>query len=137
MRRRTWSGGLAALMTAAAIAIAGCGGSSKPAFCSSLTTLKTSIEALPKTDVIKNGTNALKSAADTVVKNAHAVVDSAKSDFPKETAAIKSSVDALQTTVNNLKSDASPALVAQAVGNAASVSTAVKNFSSSASSKCG
>ena len=139
MRRRTWSGGLAALMTAAAITIAGCGGSSssKPSFCSSLTTLKTSVEALPKTDVIKNGNNALKSAADTVVKNAHAVVDSAKSDFPNETAAIKSSVDALQTTVNDLKNNASPALVAQAIGNAASVSTAVKNFSSSASSKCG
>ena len=136
MRWRMRSGGLAAIMTAAAIAIAACGGSSKPSFCSSLTTLKTSVQALPTTNVIKNGTNALKSAADTVVKNAHQVVDSAKSDFPDETAAITSSVDALQTTVKDIQQGVTPALVAQAVANTASVSTAVKNFSSSASSKC-
>ncbi len=136
MRWRMRSGGLAAMMTAAAIAIAACGGSSKPSFCSSLTTLKTSVQALPTTNVIKNGTNALKSAADTVVKNAHQVVDSAKSDFPDETAAITSSVDALQTTVKDIQQGVTPALVAQAVANTASVSTAVKNFSSSASSKC-
>jgi len=136
MRWRMRSGGLAAIMTAAAVAIAACGGSSKPSFCSSLTTLKTSVQALPTTNVIKNGTNALKSAADTVVKNAHQVVDSAKSDFPDETAAITSSVDALQTTVKDIQQGVTPALVAQAVANTASVSTAVKNFSSSASSKC-
>jgi len=136
MRWRMRSGGLATIMSAAAIAIAACGGSSKPSFCSSLTTLKTSVQALPTTNVIKNGTNALKSAADTVVKNAHQVVDSAKSDFPDETAAITSSVDALQTTVKDIQQGVTPALVAQAVANTASVSTAVKNFSSSASSKC-
>lgn len=137
MRRTLRFGVLAAVMTTVAIAIAACGGSSKPAFCSSLTTLKTSVQALPTSDVIKNGTSALKSAADTVVKDAHQVVDSAKSDFPDETAAITSSVDALQTTVKDIQGGVTPALVAQAVGNAASVSTAVKNFSSSASSKCG
>lgn len=130
-------GGLA-LLTAAAIGVAACGSSSsKPSYCASLTTLKTSVQALPTTDVVKNGTNALKAAADTVVKNARQVVDSAKADFPDETAAISSSVDALQKTVTQLKTDASPALVAQAVGNAGSVATAVKSFSSSASSKCG
>jgi len=52
-------------MAAAAIAAAGCGSSNSsttsaaPAFCSSLTTLKSSVKALPTTDIIKNGTNAL------------------------------------------------------------------------------
>ena len=139
MTHRT-RGGLA-LLTAAAISVAACGGSSntsasKPSFCSSLTTLETSVKALPTTDVVKNGTSALKTAADTVVKDAKQVVDSAKHDFPNETAAISSSVDALQTTVTQIQNGATPALVAQAVGNAASVTTAVKNFSSSTSSKC-
>jgi hypothetical protein len=125
-----------ALLTAAAIGVAACGSSSKPSYCSSLTTLKTSVQSLPKTDVVANGTNALKTAADTVVKNAHQVVDSAKHDFPNETSAISSSVSALQSTISQLQKNASPALVAQAVGNATSVATAVKNFSSSASSKC-
>lgn len=134
-------GGLA-LIIVAAVGASGCGSSgtttaSKPAFCSSLTTLKASVQALPTTDVVKNGTNALKSAADTVVKDAKQVVDSAKHDFPNETAAITSSVDALQSTVTQLQNGATPALLTQAVANAVSVTTAVKNFASSASPKCG
>ncbi len=142
MRPRIRGGVLLAGMAAAAIAVAGCGSSNTsatsaaPAFCSSLTTLKSSVKALPTTDIIKNGTNGLKTATDTVVKNANAVVDAAKHDFPNETAAITSSVDALQKTAKDLQQNATPAMAAQAVGNVGSVVTAVKNFASSASSKC-
>jgi hypothetical protein len=140
MRQWMRSSVLGGCLVAAAIAIVGCGSSGAtstgPSFCSSLTTLKTSVKALPTTDVIKNGTNALKTATDTVVKNAHQVVDAAKHDFPNETEAITTSVNALQKTVKDIEPSASPALVAQAVGNAASVTLAVKNFASSASPKC-
>jgi signal transduction protein with GAF and PtsI domain len=119
--------------------IAGCGssGQSKPSYCSSLTNLKQSVKALPTTDVIKNGTSALKTNVDKVVSNAQAVVDAAKKDFPNETTAITTAVDSLKTTVNQLQQNASPAVVVQAAGNVASVGSAVKSFSSSASSKCG
>jgi hypothetical protein len=117
--------------------LAGCGGSSKPSYCSSLTNLKTSVKALPTTDVIKNGTNALKANVDKVVNNAHAVVNSAKKDFPSETSAITTAADSLKTTVNQLEQNKSAALVVQAAGNVASLGSAVKSFSSSASSKCG
>ena len=118
-------------------ALAGCGGSSKPSYCSSLTNLKESLKALPATDVIKNGTSALKTNVNKVVTNAHSVVDSAKQDFPSETSAITTAVNSLKTTVNQLQQNASPTLVVQAAGNVASVGSAVKNFASSASSKCG
>ena len=65
MRPRIRGGVLLAGMAAAAVAVAGCGSSNSsttsaaPAFCSSLTTLKSSVKALPTTDIIKNGTNAL------------------------------------------------------------------------------
>jgi len=127
-------------VAAAAVALAaltGCGGSSKPSYCSSLTNLKESVKSLPTTDVIKNGTSALQSNVNKVVTNAHAVVDAAKQDFPNETSAITTAVDSLKTTVGQLQQNASPTLVVQAAGNVASVGSAVKSFSSSASSKCG
>lgn len=130
---------IAAAVLAVAV-LAACGSSSsssKPAYCSSLTNLKNSVKALPTTDVIKNGTNALKANVDKVVNNAHAVVSSAKQDFPNETSAITTAVDTLKTTVGQLQQSASPALVVQAAGNVASLGSAVKSFSSSASSKCG
>ncbi|MGZ4168016.1 MAG: hypothetical protein ACXVR1_02305 [Solirubrobacteraceae bacterium] len=127
-----------ATATAVVLAIlAGCGSSSKPSYCSSLTNLEQSVKAVPTTDVIKNGTSALKANVDKVVTNAHAVVDSAKKDFPNETGAITTAVDSLKTTASELQKNATPALVVQAAGNVASLGTAVKNFSSSASSKCG
>jgi hypothetical protein len=87
--------------------------------------------------VIKSGTSALQTNVNKVVTNAHTVVDAAKQDFPNETSAITTAVDSLKTTVGQLQQNASPALVVQAAGNVASVGSAVKSFSSSASSKCG
>ncbi len=124
-----------AMIVAGAVVLAGCG-SSKPSYCSSLTTLKQSVKDLPTTDVIKNGTNALKANVDKVVSNAHAVVNAAKKDFPTETGAITTAIDSLQTTVNQLEKGASPTVVVQAATNVAALATSVKNFSSAASSKC-
>jgi hypothetical protein len=129
--------GTTAVMVLAALAGCGSSGQSKPSYCSSLTNLEQSVKALPSTDVIKNGTSALKTNVDKVVSDAQAIVDAAKKDFPNETAAITTAVDSLKTTVNQLKQNASPTLVVQAAGNVASVGSAVKSFSSSASSKCG
>lgn len=136
MGRRLISVLVVAAVTVAAAALAGCG-SSKPSYCSKLSTLKQSVKNLPSTDVIKNGTNALKTNVDKVVSDAQAVVNAAKSDFPNETKAITTAADSLQATVKQLQSSASPTLVVQAAGNVASLGTAVKNFSSTASSKCG
>jgi outer membrane murein-binding lipoprotein Lpp len=118
--------------------IAGCGSSSsKPDYCSSLSSLEASIKALPSTDVVKNGTSALESALKKVQSDANAVVSGAKSDFPNETSALKSSIDALSTTVKQLTSSPSAATLAQVPGQVTAVANAVKGFTSAASSKCG
>ena len=136
MGRRLICALAAVAILAAAAALAGCG-SSKPGYCSKLSTLQQSVKDLPSTNVVKNGTNALKANVDKIVNNAHAVVNAAKSDFPNETKAITSAIDSLQSTVKQLETGPSPTLVAQAAGNVAALTTSVKNFASSASSKCG
>jgi protein-disulfide isomerase-like protein with CxxC motif len=133
-RKLTGAAAIAAVLAVLAV-LAGCG-SSKPAYCSSLTDLKQSVEALPTTDVVQHGTDALKTNVNKAVNNAHAVVDAAKHDFPTETTAITDAANSLKTTVNQLGQNASPTLVVQAAGNVASLGSAVRTFSSSASSKC-
>jgi hypothetical protein len=119
--------------------VAACGGSGsgKPSYCSAVNNLKSSIKALPSTDVVANGTNALKSAFSKVQDNAAAAVNAAKSDFPNETAAMKSSVDTLSNTVKQLKSSPSAATAAQLPSQVSAVVTSVQNFTKAASSKCG
>jgi len=119
----------------AGLLLAGCG-SSKPGYCSAVNNLKASIKALPSTDVVANGTNALKSAFSEVQDNATAAVNAAKSDFPTETAAVTNSVDALSNTVKQATSSPSAATVAQLPGEVSAVVTSVQNFVKAASSKC-
>jgi predicted PurR-regulated permease PerM len=125
---------IAALLVAAAL-LAACG-SSKPSYCSSLADLKSSVSALPSTNVVQNGVSALKSAVTKVQDNANAVINDAKSDFPNETSALQSSVNTLVSSAKSLASNPSASAIAQTVGDASGVSTAVKNFSSATSSKC-
>jgi hypothetical protein len=125
------------MVLAAGTALGACGGSSKPSYCSSLSSLEASIKALPSTDVVAGGSNALKSALSKVQSDANAVVSSAKNDFPNETSALKSSVDALASTAKQLASAPSAALLAQVPAQVTAVSNAVKGFSSATSSKCG
>jgi hypothetical protein len=126
---------LLALSITAAV-LAGCG-SSKPSYCSSVKDLENSIKALPSTDVIQNGVSGLQSALTKVQDNATAAVNDAKGDFPSETTALKTSVNELANSVKALGSSPSPAAVVQVGTQASAVVTAVKNFTSATSSKCG
>src|SRR5436190_9383935 len=123
-------GGSTALLAVGVVAalLSGCGGSSKPSYCSSLTNLETSIKALPSTDVVKNGTSGLKSAVDKVQTDAQAVASGAKSDFPDETTALTDSVDALENTVKQVSSSPSAATVTQVATQTAAVVRAGKGF---------
>jgi hypothetical protein len=51
---------------AGALMLVGCGGSSKPSYCSAVTNLKDSVKAVPNTDVVANGTSAVKSTFQTI-----------------------------------------------------------------------
>ena len=86
---------LAFATTAAIVALAGCG-SSKPAYCTDRTNLNNSIKGLTSLTA-SSGISGLKSQVNMIQSDATAVVNSAKSDFPSETSAITSSVDALKS----------------------------------------
>jgi hypothetical protein len=117
------------------IAVAGCGSSSKPAYCSDRTNLENSIKGI--TSAAKSGgTSGLQTQVTKVESAATALVDSAKGDFPTETSAIKTNVDQLKTAVQGFPSNPSASDLAPIALDASAVVTSVKNFSSATSSKC-
>ena len=134
-RMRCISGVLAAVAVAAVLSA--CGGSSKPSYCDQTANLKKSVQELGSVNVVQGGTNALTSALSKVQTDATAVVKSAKSDFPNQTAAITSSIDALKKSAQSLASSPTqPAVIAQVPGQISAVVKSIQDFSSASSSKC-
>ena len=130
---------IASLLAAVAVValLAGCGGSSKPSYCGKTADLKKSVQDLSGINIVQGGTNALTSALSSVQSNANAVVSSAKSDFPDQTAAISSSIDALKKSAQSLASSPTqPAVIAQVPGQISAVVKSIQDFSSATSSKC-
>ena len=83
-----------------------------------------------------SGVGALEAAFRKIKTDANTVVGQAKSDFPSETSAIKSSVDALTSAVTALKTNPSPSHIATVASAAASVVSSFKNFVDASKSKC-
>lgn len=116
----------------ASVLFAGCG-SSKPAYCSKVSDLKKSVQNLSSVTSV----SALKTQLSTIENTASEVVNSAKGDFPTETSAITTSVDALRATVKQLPQSPSAAQLATVAQQGSAAVTAFKNFENATSSKCG
>lgn len=119
----------------ALVAVTGCGGSSKPAYCTSRSNLENSVKGLTDLNV-SSGLSGLQAQLTKIQSDANAVVNSAKGDFPNETSAIKSSVNALADTIKAFPSSPSAGEIATLARQAAGAVTAVQNFINSTSSKC-
>jgi hypothetical protein len=129
-----------AVAIAAAALLAGlgaCGGSSKPAYCSKRTTLEDSVKGLKSLDTSNGVSAALRSQVTKIQADATGLVSSAKSDFPSESAALKSSVNTFASTVKALPSSPSVANLAALASSGKAVTSAVKSFTDATNSKCG
>ena len=89
-------------LAALALVAAGCGSSSKPAYCSDVTDLQNSVNSLKSVQLQSGAVSTLKTDVQKVQTNANAVVSSAKQDFPSQTSALQSSVSSLSTSVQAL-----------------------------------
>jgi hypothetical protein len=116
------------------VTLAGCG-SSKPSYCSDRTNLESSIKGLTTINA-SSGISAVQSQPKTIQSDATALVNSAKSDFPSETSAVKTSVDAFENSVKALPSSPSAAQIAALTTSAAGVVSSVKSFTDATGSKC-
>ena len=124
----------ACVLVAALIWLAGCG-SSKPGYCTDRTNLTNSVKGLTNLNP-SSGISGLQSQLQKIETDANAVVTAAKSDFPKETSAIKSSVDQLGSAVQGLSSSQTAAQIGKVASAASNVVNAVNSFVSASGSKC-
>ena len=128
---------LAVAPLAIALALGGCGGSSKPGYCSDRSTLEQSVKDVGNVNVLQSGgVKQLQTQLQKVETDASTLVSSAKSDFPSETSAIDSSVSSLKTAIEGLPSSPSPSQLATVATDAKAVVTSFQNFKKASDSKC-
>lgn len=126
---------LAVLAIVAALAgAAGCG-SSKPGYCGDRSRLEQSIKELSSVN-LSNGLSGVETQLRTIESNANALVASARSDFPTETTAIRTSIDTLSAGIRALPSNPSASQIASLATDASSVVSAVNGFVDATKSKC-
>ena len=123
------------LAVAGIVALAGCGGSSKPAYCSDRSNLQSSIKGLTSLNA-SSGVSGLEAQVKTIQSDATKVVNSAKSDFPSQTSAISSAVAALQSAVKALPANPTATQLAPVATAGANVVSSVKSFTDATSSSC-
>lgn len=127
--------GVAVALGLALVGTAGCGGSSKPDYCSKRDALDSAVKGLPGA-VKTGGTGGLQAQLKTVESDANAMISAAKSDFPTETQTLETNVSQLKSAVASLGSNPSATEIAPVVVDAAAVVNAVKSLTSATKSAC-
>ena len=127
------------LLPAAALVLsglaAGCS-SSKPAYCTDAEQLKTSVQNLGNVNVVQNGLSSLQTALTSVKTSASAFITDAKSAYPSETAALKTSLSGLQTAITSAKGQPLATTAAAVVPAVTQVKNSASALQSAASGKC-
>ncbi len=131
---RRWLLAPAAVVILSGVA-AGCG-SSKPAYCTAASQLKTSVQDLGNVTVNVSDLSSVSTAVSKVQANAKTFASEAKSAYPSQTTALRTSLSGLLAAVKSAKAQPSLATVAAVVSTITQVKTAAANLHNAASGKC-
>jgi hypothetical protein len=126
---------LAALGLVMAGLIAGCGSSTpaKPAYCTDVTNFKNAVGKLKDS----GSPSAIASNVTNVVSTGQAAVAAVKTAFAPQTAVVKSSLAALQSSAKELLSSGTRAAALQKIpGEVKAAKSAATNFADAAHPKC-
>jgi hypothetical protein len=131
---RSWALLPAAVLVLAALA-AGCS-SSKPAYCTDASQLKTSVQDLGNVTVNVHDLSSVNTAVSKVQADATKFASDAKSAYPSQTTALKNSLSSLETSVKSAKATPSVTSVAAVVTSVTQVKTAASNLQSAVKGAC-
>jgi len=128
-----------ALLAAAILAVsglaAGCS-SSKPAYCTDASQLKTSVQDLENVDINVHDLSSVNTAVSKVQADANKFAADAKSAYPSQTTALQNSLSSLETAVKSAMSQPSVTTVAAVGSSVAQVKTAADNVQSAVKGAC-
>ncbi len=128
------------LLLAAAVLVlsglaAGCS-SSKPAYCTAASQLKTSVHNLGNVSVAQNGLSSLQTALGKVQTSAKTFATDAKSAYPSQTTALKNSLSSLENAIKSAKGQPPLTAAAAVVPALTQVKTSASNLQSAVKGKC-
>jgi hypothetical protein len=110
--------------------------SSKPAYCTAASQLKTSVHNLGNVNVSKNGLSSLQTALSKVQTSAKTFATDAKSAYPSQTAALKNSLSSLDTAIKSAKGQPPLTAAAAVVPSVTQVKNSASTLQSAVSGKC-
>ena len=131
---RRWALLPAAVLVMAGLA-AGCS-SSKPAYCTDASQLKTSVQDLGNVNIDVHDLSSVDTAVSKVQADAEKFAADAKSAYPSQTTALKTSLSSLQTAVKSAIGQPSLTTVAAVVSSVTQVKTAADNAQTAVKGKC-
>ena len=131
---RTWLVLPAAVLVLSGLA-AGCS-SSKPAYCTAASQLKTSVQDLGNITVNIHDLSSVNTAVSKVSSDAKTFAADAKSAYPSQTTALNDSLSGLQTAIKSAQSQPSLTTVAAVVSSITQVKTSASNLQNAAAGKC-
>jgi hypothetical protein len=126
---------LAGVALASGAILAGCG-SDKPEFCDRVDTLRESVSNLTDIQLDAGVLDSVRTDLAVVETEARATADAARQDFPEESSALESSVNAAVRAVDNLPSDPSTTEYAAVALAFSAVANAVTDFRDKTESEC-
>jgi hypothetical protein len=137
---RRWGLVLAAVLVLATLA-AGCSSSSnssssKPAYCTAASQLKTSVHDLGNVNINVHDLSSVNTAVSKVQADAKTFASEAKSAYPSQTTALQNSVSSLETAVKSAMAQPSLTTVAAVVSSVTQVKTAADNAQTAVKGKC-
>ena len=117
---------------------AGCSSSSssKPAYCTAASQLKTSVRNLGNITINIHDLSSVNTAVSKVSSDAKTFASEAKSAYPSQTTALKNSLSGLQTAITSAMGQPSLTTVAAVVSSIAQVKTSAGNLQSAVAGKC-
>jgi hypothetical protein len=122
---------------AACVVLSACGGSDKPAYCSSVTDFKDSVSGLTNLQIAQNGVSELTNQVNEIKTSGQRLVADAKSDFPSETTALSGSITALAATAQQVGDPQTRKAALLALpGQIQAVKSSYDALSSAVKSKC-
>ena len=131
---RRWALLPAAVLVLSGLA-AGCS-SSKPAYCTDADQLKTSVQDLGNVNINVHDLSSVNTAVSKVQADATAFASDAKSAYPSQTTALKTSLSSLETAVKSAMGQPSVTTVAAVVSSVTQVKTAAGNVQTAVKGKC-
>jgi hypothetical protein len=117
---------------------AGCSSSSssKPAYCTAASQLKTSVHNLGDVNVATNGLSSLQTAVSKVQTSATTFAADAKSAYPSQTTALKNSLSSLDAAIKSAKGQPPLTAAAAVVPSVTQVKNSASTLESAVSGKC-